>query len=81
MNFRIVKKTDLKTGIIFFDVLLDGVFKKRFGSRSEAGNYIEQWEEGILTAELITALDSLIVSLESEKEELLLDDKWELKPC
>lgn len=66
MNFKIVKKTDLKTGKLFFDVFLNDVFKKRFGSRAEALKYIEQLEDEIkanLANELSAVLEERIKSM------------------
>lgn len=82
MDFEIVTKTDLKTGIIFFEVLLDGVLKKRFRSRAEAEDYIEQLEYDIkaMDFKLTALLESIDVSLESNVEVASSSDKYELKP-
>ncbi|AEH13146.1 hypothetical protein [Shewanella baltica] len=77
MNFEIVKKTDLKTGIIFFEVLLDGVFKKRFGSRAEALRYIEQLEDEIkatVANELSAVLEDSIKSISTMTFNVQSDD-------
>ena len=92
MNFEIVTKTDLKTGVIFFEVLLDGVLKKRFGSRAEALRYIEQLEDEIkaMGFKLAALLESIDVSFESKEQDILSDrdekemslvDANKLKPC
>lgn len=82
MDFEIVTKTDLKTGIIFFEVLLDGVLKKRFRSRAEAEDYIEQLEYEIkaMDFKLAALLESIDVSLERKREVASSSDKYELKP-
>lgn len=82
MDFEIVTKTDLKTGIIFFEVLLDGVLKKRFRSRAEAEDYIEQLEYEIkaMDFKLTALLESIDVSLESKVEVASSSNKYELKP-